>query len=93
MLESDADRLESLKALGEHISVDGKILWGIFEQVFGEALSDPGVSSSDPELTCRSIDVIEVTKDSVIERQSVQYRVREIEPDGTGMTLLRLRRG
>lgn len=93
MLESDQDRLESLQALGEEIRIDDFPVWGVFDQSFVEALSDPGIGSSEPEFTCRSIDVENVQKDSVLTRLQVQYRVRELEPDGTGMTLLRLRSG
>ena len=92
MLESDEDRLTSLELLGESATIDGKKLFGIFESIYLDALEDPGIASSEPEFLARTSDLNGVTQSSVIERENGEkYRVREIEPDGTGMTLLRLR--
>ena len=92
MLESDTDRLSYLELLGESATIDGSQLRGIFESTFLDAGVDPGIASSEPEFLARTIDLNGVSQSSVIERENGEkYRVREIEPDGTGMTLLRLR--
>ena len=94
MLETDSDRLESLKALGELVQLDGRKIWGVFETPYIEILADPGIGSANPEFQCRSIDVTGLIPETVLERTGGEtYRVHEIEPDGTGMTTLRLRRG
>lgn len=52
------------------------------------------VKSRKPELSCRDSDVAahSLIKGSPLVRVStgVQYLVRELEPDGTGMTVVRL---
>lgn len=92
MLESDADRLASLQQLGELAKVGGRDVWGVFENNYLDALSDPGIAESAPEFTARSIDLEQVEIETNLVRESGEkFVVREIEPDGTGMTLLRLR--
>jgi len=92
LLESDEDRLELLEELGESLSLDGRELFGIFDVEYLEDLEGPGIASSAPMVTCRSSDVSHVVQGAVLKRISGdQYKVRELEPDGTGMTLLRLR--
>lgn len=94
MLESDQDRLDVLQELGELVTIDGNEVWVIFDQQYLEALTDPGMSSAEPEVVGRTSDLKSVTQSTTIQRSNGdQYRVRENEPDGTGMTLLRLRSG
>jgi high-affinity K+ transport system ATPase subunit B len=88
-LESDADRLAMLQALGEEITVGGTAVWAIVDNEYVEALS---VTGTQPVATCRSSDVTGVTRATTVVRGGVTYRVANIEPDGTGMTLLRLER-
>lgn len=90
MLETESDRLEMLKAVGELVEIDGESSWGVFEREYLEDLDGPGIASYEPTLTCRSSDAPGI--EGVIKRQNGKsYSVREIEPDGTGITLLRLR--
>ena len=74
------------------VTVEGNQIWAIFELDFLEVLEDPGIGSSSPQLTGRTSDLKGVIRDAVVERDNGEkYRVRENEPDGTGITLLRLR--
>ena len=69
-------------------------IWAVFEKDFIEALSEPGLGSSSPQLIGRTTDLKDVVRDSVVQRDNGEtYRARELEPDGTGMTTLRLRSG
>ena len=59
----------------------------IFDQAYAESL---GVSSSGPAATCLSADVETAAPGSVLTVHGNDYRVAAIEPDGTGVTVLRL---
>ena len=52
VVESDADRLASLKAVGELITVDEAKLWAIFNDARVEAL-DGLVGTSSPNVVAR----------------------------------------
>ncbi len=52
--------------------------------------SGAGVESSAPTLLARTADVTGVAFGTVVELENVQYVVRGVRPDGTGMTTLRL---
>lgn len=49
-----------------------------------------GVSESMPEAIGRSTDFDGVAQDDTLTLVGIDYIIREIEPDGTGMTILRL---
>jgi len=59
----------------------------LFDQAYAESL---GVSSSGPAATCLSDDVASAAPGSVLTVRGNDYRVAAIEPDGTGVTVLRL---
>jgi hypothetical protein len=93
VLESNADRLALIKgAGGELVLVDGAGVWAIFTDAhtplqFGDQI----ISSSEPQILARSSDLEALVDGSVIKRGSLYYGVAAIEPDGTGMTTIRLR--
>jgi len=61
----------------------------LFDAPFTDSL---GVASVLPSATCRSADVATATLTSTVLINSVTYRVAAIEPDGGGVTVLRLHR-
>jgi len=93
MLESEADRLSLIRGTGgEQVRVDEVDVWAIFVDPhtplpFGEHVLD----SSEPQILGRSSDLAHVNDSSVIVRGGVVYGVAGIQPDGTGMTPIRLR--
>jgi hypothetical protein len=50
------------------------------------------VESSGPVLTCQSTDVADLGHGETLTVDGVGYVIRAIQPDGTGVTLLRLER-
>lgn len=61
--------------------------------IFSTDYADYGnglVSGSAPVFTCATADVTSVVEGTAITISAVGYTVRGIEPDGTGVTLLRL---
>lgn len=48
------------------------------------------VSTSQPQLTCKSSDVASVTQGTRVVVNSQAYKVDDIQPDGTGITILTL---
>jgi hypothetical protein len=94
-MESDADRLASIKSLGGQIvrHADGEF-WAIFESPYHEsAFSDgPSVETRQPMLTAaRTCDVDVLSKDTVLHVAGMQYLFKRHEPDGTGMSTVFLR--
>jgi hypothetical protein len=65
----------------------GQAITVFFDLAYAESL---GVSSSGPAATCLSDDVAAAQVGSVLTVKGADYRVAAIEPDGTGVTVLRL---
>lgn len=97
--ETDAERLDGLKDAGAEQFETGHAspLWAIFGYGYASAsLGDIEVESREPVLeACRDVDIAEhgLQKGDTITRvqDGAQYRVRRIEPDGAGMSVVRLR--
>lgn len=97
MLESEADRLASIKGLGGEpfTTQHAEKLIGIFERPsvdsFGQVIA---VKNRKPELHVRESDVVKhgLVKQSPITRDADGsiYFVRDLDPDGTGMTVISL---
>ena len=60
---------------GEHLVVDQ---------------SESGISTSDPQILCRSSDVADVQLNWIVAIAGLEYVVAGVQPDGTGMTRLQL---
>ncbi len=75
---------------GQACAIAGGSVTGIFDaqpqQAFGL------VDASGPALTIRSSDWASVTRGESVTVAAVAYTVIGIEPDGTGITILRLQR-
>lgn len=93
MFETDADRLESIKALGgQLLTTDRGHFWAIFDAAFIEVVD--GIESTQPVLTCRSSDVElqALINNSDLTIDGSPFKVRRIETDGAGMSLVYLKR-
>jgi len=93
MLQTDADRLESLKALdGEIVLVQGgQNFWAIFDNEFAlQEFAAGGLEDRAPMLQCRTSDVeaLKIGKDTALRIRGNPFTVRRHEPDGTGMSRL-----
>lgn len=88
-VETDADRLGMLQAVGEQITIDGVSVWAIFGNAYIESFEATGTR---PVAECRSTDVAAVTTSSAVVYGGVTYRVAVVQPDGSGMTQLILER-
>lgn len=96
MFDSDADRLAQIKALGGQLIQCGSLeCWAIFDAAFSEVLGDPSVETSSPALSAiRTSDVVAlgIQKEVDITTSAGPFRVRRVEPDGTGMSIVLLKR-
>lgn len=92
MFETDADRLASIKGLGGQLvrHSEGQF-WGIFDREFSLS-PDGSVESRQPVITARSSDVKDLPKDTVLTVDEEDFRIKRPEPDGSGMTLIILKR-
>lgn len=65
--------------------------WAIFDRP--SALTPDGsVETRQPVLVARSIDVDALAKDTPLSVGTDEYRIKRLEPDGTGMTTIILKR-
>lgn len=62
---------------------------GVFDSAYGESLNGM-VAGFVPAFTCASADVAGVAKNTAVSVNGVSYLVEEINPDGTGITVLKL---
>ncbi len=92
MLESEADRLAILKGCDGELGLIGNDqVWGVFTDEHAPIdLGGQIIESTAPEFLCRSSDVTDVVTGIEVKIRGVSYTVSEIQPDGTGMTTLRL---
>lgn len=87
MFESDADRLELIKALGgQLVRHSAGEFWAIFDNASQDSTFEVDVEGSAPMLTARTIDVQQLRKGTIFRLQDGEYRIEKHEPDGTGMT-------
>ncbi len=101
-VESDLDRAHLLADFGELVlfspgstypnrNNETVEITGIFDKEFFEVAGDlAAADSSQPIIVCRSIDVLEAERNSMIEIGDDVYKVVGVEPDGTGITALLL---
>jgi hypothetical protein len=74
----------------ELVTIAGESVKAIFDNQYSRV----GVmlSTSDPALWCQTADVSTVARGAVAIVRGVTYAVRDIQPDGTGITVLQLER-
>ena len=81
---------------GETVIVDGAFpLTAIFNDDFQPLDSDYlTVSSSSPQIDVQSADVarLGIVRGTIITIQGTDYSVHDLQPDGTGISVLRLHR-
>ena len=90
MIETDTDRLEMLKALGETVYIDGRPVSGVFENPFEELELERELDGASYSLTVRTSDIPSLVRGDNVLRGTTTYSVVRIQPDGEGMTTLRL---
>jgi hypothetical protein len=76
-----------LKDFGQSITLNGSTVQAIFDNAYTGML---GMESSGPALTVASSDVAGVEQGHAVVVGSANYTVVTVEPDGTGVTVLRL---
>lgn len=60
---------------------------GIFDNGYNEVL---GMTGATPQFTCASAEVVGVKRNDTLVIGDANYRVQNVEPDGTGVTVLKL---
>lgn len=94
MLESDADRLASIKGLGGQLVRSGEgEFWAIFDEEYSPALQDGSIDSTFPALTCRSSDLtlLGIRRGAEIKVLEGDFKVlRQEKGDAPGWSIVRL---
>ncbi len=94
-VESAADRLSMLSTddFGTAATIGGSTVYGIFDDAYTGVNQATGeVATSAPQFLCRTADVASVVQGTTITINSIVYKCVNIEPDGTGMTMIQLSR-
>lgn len=94
MLESDVDRLAMIEACdGVSVLAPTGVFVAIFESTYQGALDEPQMEGYAPALTCRTSDVerLGLAKGQALTVGAMNYRIVRHQPDGTGMSILRLK--
>lgn len=89
-IESEHDRLQILKTLGELVEIGGNSYYTIFERSYLGLDFDVQVESSTPQITLRTSDAKHIHRGDHVVRQGEAFTVETKENDGEGMTLVRL---
>lgn len=89
MFAEDLSAFFSLGDFAEQVRIDGRIVAAIFDAAYVDPL---GTVSSGSMLTCRDQDVAGLVRSAPVVVRGLNYVVRGIEPDGTGLTMLKLER-
>lgn len=63
---------------------------GLFDNSYLETSYEPGTQSAQPFFTCRSADVSAAVHGEPLVISGANYKIRGIEPDGFGLTRLKL---
>jgi len=89
-VESPEDRLSMLEDFGIVVEYDGNEFCGILDQTFMSVDLGEGIEAAELVLTVRSSDVSGISEGDEITADGTEYIIRNVEPDGTGITILRL---
>lgn len=89
MFAEDLSPFFNAAELATAATLDGEPVTGIFDNAY----IDPfGVASTEPRYTLPSADAATATNASMLVIGATTYRVRSVQPDGTGITVLTLER-
>lgn len=92
-VESDADRLGMLgvEEFGVAATIGSATVYGIFDDAYTGISEVTGeVATTAPQFTCRTIDVTSVVQGTTITINAIAYKAINIEPDGTGISVIQL---
>lgn len=91
-VETSLDRLIFLNDFGEDINIGARTIKGIFDNPHSDVSAGGEVSFSMQEsfIQVRSEDVTSIGQGSIITIRGSSYAVIDIQPDGTGMTMIML---
>jgi hypothetical protein len=94
VLESAADRLALVRDAGEVVAIDGESVPGVFIAPYQLVqFGDHAMASAQPQVVVRDEDLPSgYSTQSVVTVRGVDYAIAESEPDGTGITTIRLRK-
>jgi len=99
-VESASDRASMLADFGQSVTFspgatfpnrndETAVITGIFDNGFVEVIGDEANSyATRPTLVCRTADVLNAARNSMVEFSDLVYKVAQVQPDGTGITEL-----
>ena len=73
---------------GVAATLDGAAVRGVFDRDYAQAFD--GISTSAPQFVCKTTSAAAATQASLLVLDGTTYRVRSVQPNGTGITRLLL---
>ena len=86
----DTTEFFSASDFAEQVTIAGASVNAIFDSPYSRV--GTLLSMSDPALWCPSAAVAGVVRGAAVVVRGVAYTVRDVQPDGTGVTVLQLER-
>jgi hypothetical protein len=80
----------AVDAIYTPVEGDSKIIKVIFDNAYKQMNLQTGVESGGTSAQLKSSDVEDIAKDDTLEINDIAYNIIGIEPDGTGMIVVRL---
>ena len=90
MFAEDLSVFMNVAEFAETATLDDAVVHGLFDAAYTQAFD--GMAATASAFTLASADCVDVTNTSTLEIGEAAYRVRSVQPDGTGITVLLLER-
>jgi len=90
MFAEDLNVFMNIAEFAETATLDGVVVHGLFDGAYTQAFD--GMAATASAFTLASADCSSTTTASVLVHGGKTYRVRSVQPDGTGISLLLLER-
>jgi hypothetical protein len=90
MFVEDLNVFMNVAEFADSASLDGAVVHGLFDGAYTQAFD--GMAATASAFTLASADCSTTTNASVLVHANKTYRVRSVQPDGTGISLLLLER-
>ena len=92
-INNDIDFFLNNEEFAVDVLYNSVTIQGIFDDAFVSGAEDGvGVITTDPQILMKTSDLSSIAQGDIMNVNSVDYKVAEWHPDGTGMTLVLLSR-
>jgi len=88
-LINDLDDFLNNEEFAVEVQIGERIIYGIFDDEYNAVNIQTGeIAQTEPQVIVKSSDIENLALDTEIIINGIVYKVKEIQPDGTGLTTL-----